>query len=121
MLFNSLVFALFLPSVFLVYWMLQRTPLRYQNTLLLVASYVFYGWWDWRFLSLIFFSSCIDYWTGARLATAQNERHRKLLLGLSLLVNLGALGFFKYYNFFVNSFVELLHSMGLQANPWSLR
>ena len=121
MLFNSLTFAVFLPLVFAAYWLLQKQSLRTQNFLLLVASYVFYGWWDWRFLSLIFISSLVDYGVGLLLDRTEEPRKRKLLLGVSLFMNLGALGFFKYFNFFIGSMVDLLGTMGIQANPWSLR
>ena len=121
MLFNSLTFAIFLPLVFTVYWLLQKSSLRLQNALMLVASYVFYGWWDWRFLSLIFVSSAVDYWVGLHLDRSEEKRKRRALLGISLLMNLGALGFFKYSNFFIGSMTELLTSLGIQANPWSLK
>ncbi len=108
MLFNSIVFAFFLPLVFVLYWGMQdRLPLKAQNFLILVASYVFYGWWDWRFLSLIFISSVVDYIAGLKIHGSDNPRTRKAFLALSLLMNLGALGFFKYFNFFVDSFVEM--------------
>lgn len=101
MLFNSLEFLLFLPTVFVLYWFVFKNQLRAQNILLLVASYVFYGWWDWRFLSLIVLSTVIDYWVGLQLEKTAESSKRKLLLGLSLTANLGMLGFFKYFNFFV--------------------
>ncbi len=121
MLFNSLVFALFLPLVFIFYWSLKRAPLSTQNFLLLVASYVFYGWWDWRFLILIFLSSCLDFTVGLAIFRSNSQRRRKALLVTSLMLNLGALAFFKYCNFFIDSFVDLAHLFGMQANPWSLR
>ncbi|MCP4290300.1 MAG: MBOAT family protein [bacterium] len=120
MLFNSLAFAIFLPLVFALYWAAGRNRLRLQNTLLLVASYVFYGWWDWRFLSLIVISSIVDYWAGIRLYNAEKSSHRRLLLTFSLAVNLGFLGVFKYYDFFVTSMVNLLTSAGLQPNVHTL-
>lgn len=120
MLFNSLVFAIFLPIVFLLYWGMQRRSLKLQNMLLLVASYVFYGWWDWRFLSLIFISSIVDYVVGLRLHQEARKRQRTILLLVSLLVNLGFLGFFKYFNFFVDSFADLLRMFGLQPHVRTL-
>jgi len=120
MLFNSLAFALFLPLVFTAYWSIVRERLRLQNLLLLAASYVFYGWWDWRFLSLIVISSAVDYVVGHRIADAQSELRRKILLTISLGVNLGFLGVFKYYDFFVTSMADLLESVGMQANPHTL-
>lgn len=106
MLFNSIEFSIFLPIVFALYWSLGRAEIKMQNLLLLGASYLFYGWWDWRFLSLIAFSSVLDFCIGQGLGTIENERKRKYLLILSLLVNLGFLGFFKYFNFFTESFAN---------------
>ena len=98
MLFNSIDFALFLPVVFILYWFVTNKNLKLQNLLIVVASYIFYGWWDWRFLSLILFSTIIDYSVGRGLAKQEDSIIRKLLLWTSILVNLGFLGFFKYYN-----------------------
>jgi len=121
MLFNSLAFAVFLPLVFAAYWLCGRHRVRLQNLLLLAASYVFYGWWDWRFLSLIVISSAVDYVVGHRLADTDVPRRRKGLLAVSLAVNLGFLGVFKYYDFFAVSLTDLLTTWGLQANPHTLR
>ncbi len=104
MLFNSIAFAVFLPVVFALYWLVGPRRRGVQNLLLIVASYVFYGWWDWRFLLLIVVSSAVDYGIGIGLGRSDDERRRKMLLTASLLVNLGFLGFFKYFNFFVDSF-----------------
>ena len=112
MLFNSFDFAIFLPIVFILYWFVFHKSIKAQNLLLVVASYVFYGWWDWRFLFLILFSTLVDYTIGRALGTAQNKRSRKLLLGVSILVNIGLLGFFKYYNFFLDNFVEAFSFFG---------
>jgi D-alanyl-lipoteichoic acid acyltransferase DltB (MBOAT superfamily) len=112
MLFNSIEFAIFLPIVFLLYWIPLKKSIRAQNILLLVASYFFYGWWDWRFLSLIFFSSTVDYILGIKLDSEENPVKRKALLITSLIVNLGFLGFFKYYNFFIESFVDAFTFFG---------
>ena len=116
MLFNSLDFAVFLPTVVLLYWFVFRGKLKSQNLLLLAASYLFYGWWDWRFLSLIAFSSGLDYLLGIRMSGTENDRKRKLLLACSLIVNLGFLGVFKYYNFFMESFVSAFTVMGMPFN-----
>ncbi len=105
MLFNSIDFAIFLPIVFILYWFVINKNLKLQNAMLVVASYVFYGWWDWRFLSLITFSIVVDYFMGLLLGKEENKKKRKLLLWVSIFVNLGFLGFFKYYNFFVDNFV----------------
>lgn len=120
MLFNSIDFAVFIPIVFFLYWFVANRNLKIQNWLLLIASYVFYGWWDWRFLSLIFFSTILDYFVGYSLSNQNNVRKRKLLLTLSIVVNLGLLGFYKYYNFFLDNFVEAFTFFGSEINARSL-
>jgi len=122
MLFNSVEFVVFLPVVFLLYWFVANRNLpngniNNQNLLLLFASYFFYGWWDWRFLSLIVFSTCIDYFLGLQLGRLSHNRQRKLLLWCSLLVNIGLLGIFKYYNFFAENFVEAFSLLGTTFDP----
>jgi len=112
MLFNSIDFVFFLPIVFIIYWLIGRKNVKLQNAFLLVASYFFYGWWDARFLLLIAFSSIVDYFVSLAIDKAQEKRKRKLLLALSLLVNLGFLGFFKYYNFFAESFSDAFKLLG---------
>jgi D-alanyl-lipoteichoic acid acyltransferase DltB (MBOAT superfamily) len=112
MLFNSVEFAVFLPVLFLIYWFGTRRDIKIQNILLLVASYFFYGWWDWRFLSLIIFSSAVDYSVGIALGKQVQQRKRKLLLLVSILVNIGFLGFFKYFNFFAESFAQAFTLLG---------
>ncbi|HTO16354.1 MAG TPA: MBOAT family O-acyltransferase [Edaphocola sp.] len=91
-----------------------------QNLLIVVASYVFYGWWDWRFLSLILFSTLVDYLVGVRLGTEDNQAKRKVLLWTSILVNLGFLGFFKYYNFFLDNFIASFSFFGREITANSL-
>mgnify|MGYP001253610432 CR=1 FL=1 len=120
MLFNSLDFTIFLPIVFLLYWFVVQKNLKLQNALIVVASYVFYGWWDWRFLSLIIFSTVVDYLIGQRLRTEDNQSKRKVLLWTSIIVNLGFLGFFKYYNFFLENFIDAFTLFGMQINANSL-
>ena len=120
MLFNSLDFAFFLPIVFLLYWFVFNKNLKLQNLLLVCASYLFYGWWDWRFLSLILFSTIVDYFVGLGLSQQDNQKKRRLLLGTSVLVNLGFLGIFKYYNFFLDNFVEAFSFFGASINANSL-
>ena len=112
MLFNSLDFALFLPIVFALYWFVFQKNLRVQNALVFAASYVFYGWWDWRFLSLILFSTLVDFFVGVGLGKYEKASTRKILLWTSILVNLGFLGFFKYYNFFLDNFVRAFSVLG---------
>jgi D-alanyl-lipoteichoic acid acyltransferase DltB (MBOAT superfamily) len=118
MLFNSIDFALFLPIVFLLYWFGAKQNLKFQNILIVLASYLFYGWWDWRFLSLILFSTLVDYSIGLQLKKEDSHTKRKLLLWISILVNIGYLAFFKYYNFFLYNFIRAFTLFGaeIQAN-----
>jgi len=121
MLFNSIEFLLFLPTIFILYWFVFNKNLKYQNTLILVSSYVFYGWWDYRFLSLIFLSTVVDYIIGLNIPKQNSEKNQKLLLWCSVLFNLSVLGFFKYYNFFIDSWVELFISLGYEIKSiWTL-
>lgn len=116
MLFNSLSFAIFFPIVFLVYWVLGKKSYRWQNIFLLLASYYFYGCWDWRFVFLLAFSTALDYYSGLKIYDSQNQAARKTWLIISVGLNLGFLGFFKYYNFFIDSFAELLINLGFQPH-----
>lgn len=118
MLFNSLVFLLFLPIVFAGYWFLFGKSLRLQNLFVVVASYVFYGWWDWRFLLLIALTSAVAWGTGLLIARRQRER---LWVAVSLVINLSILGFFKYFDFFADSAVAMLQAVGVQAHLPTLR
>ncbi|WP_040278185.1 MBOAT family O-acyltransferase [Psychroserpens damuponensis] len=120
MLFNSLDFAIFLPIVFVIYWFVFNKNLRLQNLFIVFASYVFYGWWDWRFLFLILFSSLVDYVVGIALAKQEVQVKRKVLLWISIVVNLGFLGFFKYYNFFLDSFTTAFSFFGTDIQARSL-
>ena len=120
MFFNSIDFAIFLPIVFILYWFVFNKNLKVQNSLIVVASYVFYGWWDWRFLGLILFSTIVDYSVGIALSKYKEPKTKKLLLWISILVNLGFLGFFKYFNFFIDNFVTAFSFMGIQVNSSSL-
>ncbi len=117
-LFNSLTFLIFLPIVWILYWFVCNRNLRIQNLLIVVASYLFYGWWDWRFLGLIAFTSLWAYAFGVM--ELYFSRGAKARLALSCVINLGILGYFKYYNFFVGEAVDLLNSIGLQAHPSTL-
>ena len=103
MLFNSINFALFLPVVFILYWFTTGKNVKAQNILLLTASYFFYACWDWRFLFLLIFSTQLDYFTGIKIYEAENNKSRSKWLWLSIIINLGFLGVFKYYNFFAES------------------
>ena len=120
MLFNSINFAIFLPIVFILYWFVTNKNLKLQNALLLVASYFFYACWDWRFMFLLMFSTLLDYFTGLKMQDAENQKGKRFWFWLSVIVNLGFLGVFKYYNFFVESFAEAVSHIGLQVNPWTL-
>ncbi len=120
MLFNSIDFAIFLPIVFILYWFVTNKNLKLQNLLIVGSSYLFYGWWDWRFLSLILFSTLVDFSVGRKLKSEENQRTRKILLWVSILVNLGFLGFFKYYNFFLDNFVSAFSFFGTDVNANSL-
>ncbi|MFZ1730381.1 MAG: MBOAT family O-acyltransferase [Bacteroidota bacterium] len=117
MLFNSIEFSVFLPLVFAIYWLIGSRRIGTQNFFLLIASYVFYGWWDWRFLSLILFSSMIDFLVGVGLSYTDRSWNRRGLLMLSIVVNLGLLGFFKYFNFFAESFSEAFTLFGGHIDP----
>jgi D-alanyl-lipoteichoic acid acyltransferase DltB (MBOAT superfamily) len=120
MLFNSLDFAVFLPVVFVLYWFLLRKNLKGQNLLIVAASYLFYGWWDYRFLSLILFSTVVDYSIGRLLAREEKKGRRLLFLWISILVNLGFLGFFKYYNFFLDNFTQAFKFFGHEISSSGL-
>lgn len=120
MLFTSIDFAIFLPIVFLLYWFVTNNNLKLQNFLIVVASYLFYGWWDWRFLSLIFFSTIVDYLVGVGLSYQKDQTKRKILLWTSIVVNLGFLGVFKYYNFFVDNFISAFSFFGTEIKASSL-
>jgi alginate O-acetyltransferase complex protein AlgI len=121
MLFNSLSFAIFLPIVFLLYWFVMHKNLKLQNILLLVSSYFFYSCWDWRFLFLLIFSTLLDYFTGIKMSDAKNQNQKKVWFLISVIINLGFLGFFKYYNFFIESFTAMLTEFGLKPNPYTLK
>lgn len=120
MLFNSLDFAIFLPIVFILYWFVSQKNLKLQNLLIVLASYVFYGWWDWRFLSLILFSTVVDYFVGRGLENETNNSKRKILLLTSIFLNIGFLAFFKYYNFFLNNFISAFSFFGAEIKANTL-
>lgn len=119
MLFNTTGFLFFLIAVFAIYWILHRQH-KFQNGFLLVASYYFYSCWDWRFLLLIVVSSATDFLVGLRLGKTEELSLRRLWLTLSVVVNLGLLGFFKYFNFFIESFQLFLNSIGFHTSEISL-
>ncbi|MDB5273843.1 MAG: acyltransferase [Chitinophagaceae bacterium] len=119
MLFNSIEFAIFLPIVFILYWFVANKSITAQNILLIIVSYIFYAWWDWRFLFLLFFSTFLDYFTGSKMYQTSTTQ-KKIWFTLSIVINLGLLGFFKYYNFFIDSFADLLTLIGVQPNVTTL-
>jgi D-alanyl-lipoteichoic acid acyltransferase DltB (MBOAT superfamily) len=127
MLFNSLTFAVFLPIVFLLYWFVFQRNLKVQNFFVVVASYVFYGWWDWRFLLLIAFTSFCSWGCGLLMQRADNREKtsfylsRKFLSISNIVLNLGILGVFKYYNFFVENFISAFASLGIHLQPNTLK
>ena len=121
MLFNSIDFAIFLPIVFLLYWFGAKGNLKFQNILLLVSSYFFYACWDYRFLFLLVFSTLLDYFTGIKIHGASTRSKKIFWLWLSISVNLGFLGVFKYYNFFAASFAEALTLLGFKTNADSIQ
>lgn len=120
MLFNSIDFAIYLPIVFVIYWFVGNKRLKLQNLFIVCASYVFYGWWDWRFLSLILFSTLVDYLVGVALSKQQHRGKRKILLWISIVINLGFLGFFKYFNFFQDNFITAFSFFGQEIQPNTL-
>jgi alginate O-acetyltransferase complex protein AlgI len=116
MLFNSFQFLIFLPIVFILYWFAFNKKLGHQNILLLIASYFFYGWWSWKFLGLLAFSTLLDYNYGFQVASPVKKR-AKLFLWLSVINNLAVLGIFKYYNFFATQIQQGLEMLGLHSHP----
>lgn len=122
MIFNSLDFAIFLPIVFAIYWFFGRIfNVGAQNVVIVFASYLFYGWWDWRFLTLIFFSSFLDFFIARLMDRAEKSSKRKLLLITSITVNLGLLMFFKYFNFFIDNLNTAFTFFGSQIQVESLK
>ncbi|HNM47009.1 MAG TPA: MBOAT family protein [Candidatus Sumerlaeota bacterium] len=114
MTFNSLAFLIFLPIVLGLYYLL---PFRWQNRMLLLASYVFYGWWNWKFLILILISPTVDYVCGMLLDRSQDQRTRRRILITSMAMNLIVLGYFKYANFFIDSAHAALAALGIPFTP----
>lgn len=120
MLFVSIEFAVLVSLVFCLYWFVLDARTKYQNLLLLFASYVFYAWWDWRFLGLIIFSSLVDFSIGHWLGRIEGARSRKLLLTTSIVVNIGILGFFKYFHFFADSLSLAASGLGIYLDAVTL-
>lgn len=120
MLFNSIEFAVFLPIVFILYWFVFQKSLKWQNLFIVITSYIFYGWWDWRFLFLILFSTVQDYCIAYWIEKENSQKKRKLLLSISIITNLGFLGFFKYYNFFIDNFITAFSFFGTKPSIHTL-
>lgn len=120
MLFNSIEYTFFLPIIFLLYWFVANRNLKFQNALILVASYYFYSCWDWRFVFLLAFSTLLDYYTGIKMCDSESPKKRRFWFWLSISINLGFLGVFKYYNFFIESISEGFSLFGIQFNPATL-
>jgi len=121
MLFNSAHFAIFFPIIFLLYWLIPNNRVKLQNILLFISSYFFYACWDWRFLFLLIFSTLLDYFTGIQMSNSKNQDQKKIWFLISVITNLSFLGFFKYYNFFIESFISLSTKLGFHANPHTLK
>lgn len=122
MIFNSLEYFIFLPIVYLIYWFAFKKSVQKQNVFLLLSSYLFYGWWDWRFLSLIFLSTCVDYFVAQKIDATDYQKTRKAWLWVSVIFNVGLLGFFKYFNFFVDSWIDMFSVLGYDIkSTWTLR
>jgi alginate O-acetyltransferase complex protein AlgI len=120
MIFNSIEFFIFLPIVFLLNWFVFQKNIKLQNLFILAISYFFYCWWDWRFLSLILLCSGINYIAGVLLASNEDPKNRKLILVLSCIFNLGLLGVFKYFNFFIDNFINTFALVGIHLQPRTL-
>ncbi|MDR2235756.1 MAG: MBOAT family protein [Chryseobacterium sp.] len=121
MLFNSFAYLFFLPLVFILYWGIFNKNYRFQNMLLLAASFYFYSCWDYRFLFLLVFSIGLDYFSGIQIESSKTKRAAGIWLTISIAINLGFLGFFKYYNFFIDNFAVLLNTLGIGVNIWTLK
>jgi D-alanyl-lipoteichoic acid acyltransferase DltB (MBOAT superfamily) len=121
MLFNSLEYLIFFPVVFILYWSVKSNRINWQNIILTVASYIFYACWDYRFLFLLIFSTALGFFTGREIFYAKSQSDKKKWLFASIVINIGLLGFFKYYNFFIDSFSELLALLGFSPNIWTLK
>ena len=117
MLFTSIIFPFYLATVLFVYYLLNH---QNQNRWLLFVSYFFYGWWDWRFCSLLAFSTILDWFISHALHNSNNPQKRKYLLSVSLIGNLGVLGFFKYFNFFISSFQQIFQNIGYNTDLYPI-
>ena len=119
MLFNSVQFALFFLIVFFVYWSLQKR-LKAQNIFLVLASWFFYGYWDWRFLFLIIFTSATSYLSGILIENSKTKASAKAWMWSNVAVNLVILGFFKYFNFFADNLIAIANAIGWHLDEFTL-
>ena len=120
MIFNSVTFFIFFAIFFLLYWLVLKKNNSIQNLLILISSYVFYGWTDWRFLSFLIAVSALNFFLGIYIEKANNTKFKRILLGIGLLQGIGGLIFFKYYNFFVTSFNDLFIALNIHFNLQTL-
>ena len=119
MLFNSITFLVFFIIFFIIYWIVSKR-IGMRNLIILLASYIFYAWWDWRFLSLIIFSTVLDFYLGQKIYKEKISIRKRFYLICSLIANIGLLGYFKYFNFFIDSFVDFIELFGMRSNLSSL-
>lgn len=120
MLFNSIDFLIFLPLVFVLYWFVFNKSVQSQNWLLLVSSYVFYAWWDWKLLFLLIFSTLLIFFAGLKISNSDSQTTKRWWLWFSVIISIGLLCFFKYYNFFVDSWVEAWGLLGVKMRSWTI-
>ena len=120
MLFPTITFAIFLTIVLFVHTVLLKKPTLWKICML-IASYIFYSWWDWRFLTLIWTSTLVDFWAGKKIENADSSKKKRSYLLVSVLTNLGILAYFKYAGFFVDSFVDVMSGMGFDLSVEPLR
>ena len=120
MFFNSINYSLFLPIVFILYWLFSNKNVKYQNLILLASSYFFYSCWDWRFLILLLFSTSLDFFTGIKISNSKTLKRENFWFWLSISINLGLLFIFKYFNFFIDSFIDFFAHLGIILDPVTL-
>lgn len=121
MTFQSLEYLIFLPVVFILYWGICRRSKTLQNGLIVAASLVFYGWWDWRFLGLLLITAFSTFFTGMWMGKTGDEKKRKWINAGAIVINIGILFFFKYFNFFVQSFADAFSLFGAEVNVHTLK
>ena len=120
MTFQSLEYLIFLSIVFVLYWIVCRKSRSFQNGLIVTSSMVFYGWWDWRFLGLLLITTFSTFFAGLWMARMEDNKKRRWILSGTIILNVGILFFFKYYNFFVQSLIDVLSVVGLQVGVSTL-